>query len=207
MDTTEIIGYVGLVLIAVSFFFTNMSWLRIFNLFGAIVMTVYGLLIDSIPVTSLNALIVVVNLYYLYKSSNRTDDFDMVEDSYKSGGLFDIFYREYESDIKKYFPAFDIGKADQYEITIILRELSVVGAFVYRPLGKEVQIKMDYVAPKYRDLSNSTFLMAIKSSEFKAKGFEKLVAVSRNEKHSSYLKKIGFQLRDTTSQQYELALR
>jgi hypothetical protein len=206
LETTEIIGYSGLLLIAASFFFTNRTWLRIFSLLGAIVMTIYCLLIDRIPVTLLGVLMVIMNLYYLFKMSNRSAKFDMVDDHYKSGGLFDVFYRAYEGDIKKYFPEFNIEKAEQYDISIILRDVNVVGAFVYKPIGKEVHVRMDYVAPKYRDLSNSTFLMAIKSSEFKAKGFEKLVAASRNQKHSDYLKKIGFQLVDDATQRFELTL-
>ena len=61
----EIVGYVASVLVAISLMMSSILRLRIINLIGSLAFTVYGVLIHAYPVAVVNALIVLINLYYL----------------------------------------------------------------------------------------------------------------------------------------------
>jgi hypothetical protein len=63
--TFEIIGYVASVLVAISLTMRSVLKLRVINLFGAAVFTLYGLLIGAYPVAVMNLFIVLIDLYYL----------------------------------------------------------------------------------------------------------------------------------------------
>ncbi|WP_373767669.1 YgjV family protein [Glaesserella sp.] len=67
MNGIEILGYVAMVLVAGSFLLKDVIKLRIVNSCGAICFVIYGLLIDSFPVTGLNIFVVCVNAYYILK--------------------------------------------------------------------------------------------------------------------------------------------
>ncbi|MDH2999000.1 lactate dehydrogenase [Pasteurellaceae bacterium LFhippo2] len=64
----EILGYVAMLLVAGSFLLKDVVKLRLVNAVGAACFVVYGLLIDSFPVTGLNIFVVCVNGYYIWKS-------------------------------------------------------------------------------------------------------------------------------------------
>jgi hypothetical protein len=66
---TEYIGYAASALVLVSFLMKNITYLRIVNSFGCAFFIVYGILLPSIPIIVTNAAIVLINLYYLTKST------------------------------------------------------------------------------------------------------------------------------------------
>jgi predicted ATP-grasp superfamily ATP-dependent carboligase len=63
----EIIGYIAMALIAISFLMKEIRLLRIFNLMGAATFVVYGILLKQAPIYLLNSFILMVHLYYLFK--------------------------------------------------------------------------------------------------------------------------------------------
>jgi len=63
--TYEMIGYGASLLVAVSLMMRSVVKLRVINLLGAAVFTLYGLLIDAYPVAVMNFFIVLIDLYYL----------------------------------------------------------------------------------------------------------------------------------------------
>ncbi|AHG75323.1 YgjV family protein [Mannheimia varigena] len=65
----EILGYVAMVLVASSFLLKDVIKLRVVNSIGCACFVAYGLMIGSIPVTGLNALVVCINLYYIFKGN------------------------------------------------------------------------------------------------------------------------------------------
>ena len=104
MPLSEILGYVGMAFVGVSFFFANIRILRLLNLIGATAMTVYGFMIDQPPVAILNIIIVGVNVYYLSKTSALISRFDVLSVQYQRNDAFDRFYHAHEEDIKVFFP-------------------------------------------------------------------------------------------------------
>ena len=63
--TYEIIGYTASALVAISLMMSSIVKLRVINLIGAALFTLYGLLIGAYPVAVLNFTIVLIDLYYL----------------------------------------------------------------------------------------------------------------------------------------------
>ena len=69
LSTAEIIGYIGTVLVLISFLMKDMKKLRIGNIIGSSTFIVYGLMLNSIPVIITNICIVSINAYYLFKEN------------------------------------------------------------------------------------------------------------------------------------------
>ena len=61
----EIIGYSASALVAISLMMRSIVKLRVINLIGAALFSLYGLLIGAYPVAVLNFTIVLIDLYYL----------------------------------------------------------------------------------------------------------------------------------------------
>ncbi len=63
--TYEIVGYVASALVAISLMMSSILKLRVINLLGAALFTLYGLLIGAYPVAVVNFVIALIDLYYL----------------------------------------------------------------------------------------------------------------------------------------------
>ena len=73
----EIIGYVASVLVAISLMMRSVLKLRVINLIGAAVFTLYGLLIGAYPVAVVNFVIALIDLYYLREFVPTKDYFSL----------------------------------------------------------------------------------------------------------------------------------
>lgn len=69
MSITEIIGYIGTLLVLSSFLMKDMKKLRIGNIIGSSTFIIYGILLQSVPVIITNVFIVLINAYYLIKEN------------------------------------------------------------------------------------------------------------------------------------------
>ena len=61
----EIIGYVGMGFVLLSFLMKNVKWIRIINLIGSALSLTYGILTITIPTAALNGSLLVINGVYL----------------------------------------------------------------------------------------------------------------------------------------------
>ena len=64
----EIIGYLAPAFLVLSFFFKDVSKLRLINSIGCVFFITYGFLISAYPVVIANAIIVSINTYHLFFS-------------------------------------------------------------------------------------------------------------------------------------------
>jgi len=62
----EILGYMGTALIVASFLGTSMIRLRLLNFVGAVIITIYSLLIAAWPMVLLNTLLAAINGYHYF---------------------------------------------------------------------------------------------------------------------------------------------
>jgi hypothetical protein len=70
MDTInylEFLGYLASTLVAISLMMRSLTKLRVINLSGSLLFTVYGFYIGAYPVAAVNAFIVLINIFYLQK--------------------------------------------------------------------------------------------------------------------------------------------
>ena len=63
----EFLGYMATFFVAASFLFKSIVYLRIVNSIGAILFVIYSVIITAYPVALLNAYLVVVNIYQLWR--------------------------------------------------------------------------------------------------------------------------------------------
>lgn len=63
----EFLGYMATFFVAASFLFKSIMYLRIVNSIGAILFVIYSVIITAYPVALLNAFLVVVNIYQLWR--------------------------------------------------------------------------------------------------------------------------------------------
>ena len=75
----EIIGYIASALVAVSLMMSSILKLRVINLVGAALFTLYGLLIGAYPVAVMNLFIVLIDLYYLHEMVSLREHFTLFE--------------------------------------------------------------------------------------------------------------------------------
>ncbi len=193
MNYTELIGYLGSVLIAVSLMMKNIFYLRRINLFGAATFAVYGLLVGAIPVFILNSFISIVDIYYIIEAKRAKAYFTLLPIVQSNDPLLKKFLKFYKEDIKLFFPEFKENKIEEDKSFFILRNLVPVGLFVYREISDtEILIELDYAIPDYRDLKNARFVYFAQSNHFSKKGYKILTSETSVPAHKKYLRKIGF---------------
>lgn len=65
----ELIGYLGMAFIVLSFSFKNIRTLRTLNLIGAVACLIYGLVTQTPATAALNAFCIIINITQLIKQS------------------------------------------------------------------------------------------------------------------------------------------
>lgn len=188
----EIVGYVASILIAISVMNTNVLRLRIFNISGAAFFTIYGVLIHAWPVAVLNFFVVCVNGYHLYRIYRSKEYFRMLEVPADSTYLRH-FLAHHMKDIRRIYRNFEY-KPGVGQITLfVLRDTVPAGLFIGELLPNgDLNVKLDYVVPDYRDLKVAKFLMTDQIDFFREYGVKRLVTTAGTSKHAKYLKQIGF---------------
>jgi len=209
METTliyEIIGYVASVLVAVSLMMSKIVQLRIVNMIGAAIFSLYGVLIGSVPVAGMNAFIVLVNIYYLTQIYSSVEYFKLLRVPADSEYL-KAFLNFYRDQISQFQPGYEPGFRDDDLNVFVLRDMVPAGLLV-GSLDKEgtLSVELDFVTPKYRDFKIGRFLFEENPGFFREKRVKKIVAKSGSEKHNQYLEAMGFIRKSGSDEEYQLQL-
>lgn len=73
-EPIELVGYAASILIAVSLTMTDMLKLRIINSIGCLMFVMYGLNVGAYPVALANAIIIIINIYNLFKLKGMNNE-------------------------------------------------------------------------------------------------------------------------------------
>ena len=187
----EWIGYLASLLVLISLSLSSIVKLRLVNLVGAAVFSFYGFYIGALPVGIMNFIIVIADIYYLRQLYYRKERFDILE-IHSNDPYLNKFISHYKEDIKKFFP--DFFKLEDSDIILLaLRDLNPAGVFAGDASDDtQLNIKVDYVTPQYRDYKLGKYIYTQFSNFFKDKGFKKLSCSTDIKAHKNYLKKMGF---------------
>lgn len=187
----ELLGYLASILVAVSLMMRSVLRLRLINLAGAICFTIYGLVIRAYPVAFMNALIVLINLYYLYEMSRAKTFFTIVSVRHDSDYLAE-FLHFYADDIQRFFPKFSYTPVHDHILWFIVRNLQPVGLVIGERQGDHTMlIHMDYVISGYRDLQPGQFLYQ-QTQRFADLGVKRVESIPTSEAQRQYLQRMGF---------------
>ncbi|WP_236579147.1 hypothetical protein [Hydrogenimonas urashimensis] len=203
IDWIEWLGYLASVVILISLTMASIVKLRWINLVGALLYTIYGLLIHSIPVAFLNFGIVLINIYYLYIFYTAREKFTVVAADIDSE-LFNHFLQTYREEIEK-LVSIEILKQCQKAL-YQLRNNEIAGIIAGDRFGDILDIKLDFVFPRYRDYKLGEYFFVKHPELFRERGIKKIFAHARSEEYARYLERIGFRKVPDSTDTYEKVL-
>jgi hypothetical protein len=199
----DYLGYFASILVATALMQTSILRLRMINLVGASLFTVYALLIRAWPVAILNTMIVCINLYKLWKLMRVEEEFRVLSVQPNSEYL-QQFLDYHKEDIQKFVPEFKVLNPDEAQIVFfVLRNMLPVGLFIAKEStdGKAV-IQLDYVIAGYRDFKVGQFVYRQKADFFKQRGIHQLISYPGTKAHQQYLERMGFRRDFVTSDRH-----
>ena len=191
-EMTELIGYLASILIVVSLLMSSLYRLRVINLVGAVVFTVYGVLIGSIPVIATNGAIVLIDIYYLLQlQRDRAHDayFEVVSVPVDSP-LLERFITFHLDDARRFQPEFT-GLDQAHHAWAVLRDGVPVGVVLAEVDGEVADLVLDYVTPAHRDQRAGTRFFTTPGL-FAPLGVTRLRVRSQQDAHRRYLAAMGF---------------
>ena len=191
IDSVELIGYLGSILVAISLMMRSLLRLRIINLMGALFFTIYGVLLGAYPVAFLNGLIVCIDLYYLIQMWRQKDFFTFLEVSPKSEYLR-AFVEFYKQDILEIIPRYTHKPEEGLLCFFILRNMMPAGLFIAKADGEDAHVQLDYVIPNYRDFQVARFIFDENAAFFNQRGIRRFISEGGSAIHRTYLEKMEF---------------
>ena len=191
INSVELIGYLGSVLVAISLMMRSLLRLRLINLVGALFFTIYGILLGAYPVAFLNGLIALIDLYYILQMWRQKDFFTFLEVS-PGGKYLNAFVEFYKDDILEIIPTYSHNIEDDLLCFFILRNMMPAGMFIAKVQGEEAHIQLDYVIPNYRDFQVARFIFEDNAAFFLQRGIRRFVSDGGSPIHRKYLEKMEF---------------
>ena len=194
----EIIGYIGSALVVVSMLMSSILRLRIINTIGSVISCTYALIVGAMPLALMNACLIVINLYNLYKLTKTKKPYDMVICD-ADDGMVQYLLSYYGDDIRKIFPDFDDAEISGKKAYMVLCEGNPAGMLI----GKHVEgralegdessrfldIDIDYAAPAYRDFTVADYLY----KKLPERGINRVrYRHSLSEGYEDYLRRTGY---------------
>lgn len=183
----DCIGYIGCILIILSFLTASDLKMRMLNVIGSLAFIIYGLALQVYPFALTGAFMIAVHLYRLLRTMNEEDLFTLIPVT-GDEPFFQYFLSYHEADITRFFPDFNPQMSHDMSFVICLNAIPV-GIFLANQVSEyELEIVLDYAAPRYRDYSLGRFLYR----QLTHIGFHKAIFHGEYQKHIKYLKQMEF---------------
>lgn len=201
MDLITLFGTVASVIIAISLTMKNLKTLRIVNMIGAFMFSIYGVFINAIPVITVNAIIVLIDIYFYIPLVKNKEKFDLVLNKSETKYYSELFLKYYSKDIQRFFPSFSIELLDELNSAYILRDMVPALLLLYKETeGEDIEILMDYATPQFRDFKSSSYFFnyAVHNLNIDTSKKKFFKVRSTVDIHDKYLIKMGFQRIDDT---------
>lgn len=191
----ELIGYTASLLVVISLMMRAIVKLRIVNMLGALTFSIYGVLIESIPVAAMNGIIVLINIYFLIQVYRDKEYFKLIEVD-ENSSYTETFLRFYKKHISTYQPSYAFDGKHNFSL-FVLRDMVPAGLLQGNvDEGGILTIDLDFVIPNYRDFKIGNFLFSEKLDFFRSKNIQAIRASAGNAAHNRYLEKTGFSKTD-----------
>ena len=190
MDTKAIIeavGYLGSLLVLISFLMTSVMKLRIVNTVGSVIFTIYALIIRSYPTAIMNVFIILINIRFLLKMKDHDKEYELTRVNADDEYLRHLL-GHYKDDIDKCFPGISYDLNACNACYIVSHDGKPTGITLTQSSGGEVEFLLDYTIPEYRDFSIGSFLF----DKLKEEGLNRIIYRGPAENHLVYLDRFGF---------------
>jgi hypothetical protein len=174
----EVVGWVGSALLVWSLLQTRILRLRALNLVGSAVLIVYNAVAGVWPMLGLNTTLALINIWQLrtlIKTRHDGATYEVVEVEL-GGELVQRLLERHREDIRRFNPDLALdGSAGGRTTFVVLCGDELVGAVLVRDSGGGVaQVELDYVTPKFRDITPGEFVFR-RSDVLAERGFTKIV--------------------------------
>jgi hypothetical protein len=196
-------GYLATLLLAIGLIVNNDLKFRWLNAGGCLAFILYGAILNAIPVILTNGLLLVINIFYLYKIYQRKELFELLE--FSSGGiLVDRFLSFYQTDIAAFFPEFKREQLEGNLNFVVLRDLVIANIFsaTIQEDGN-AKVAINYTVAKYRDYKVGRFIFDKEKNFLQSKGIKKIFySEVFNRNHKKFLQAMGFSKEAVSGQAY-----
>ena len=194
-------GYLASLLLAIGLLVNNDLKFRLLNTAGNISFIIYGVVLGAMPIILTNCILLVINLFYLYKIYNRKEHFELLE--FSSGGiLVDRFLSFYKKDIAAHFPDFKREQLEGNLNFVVLRDLVIANIFSAKLADDgTAEVFLNYTVTKYRDYKVGRFIFDKENQYLLSKGVKTIYYSSvANKRHKKFLTVMGFSIQELKGQ-------
>ncbi len=189
MEQIDLIGYFGLVILLLSFLSSNRVKKLIIILLGILMLLTYSILKPIYPIGIIFFVLVVYVIIQIKKSFTSKPSIKLVgvepDNSYVKE-----FINNYKRDIYNYFPFY--SPHDGHKHFLVMRDMNLAGIFIGNITDDIFTIEVDYIKSIYRDNLIGNYIFKQNPGFFKKLGIKQLIGKSFHNRHSKYLKKMGF---------------
>lgn len=190
-------GYLASLLLALGLLVSNDLKFRWLNTGGNVAFIIYGVVLGAVPIILTNSILLVINLFWLYKIYNRKERFELLE--FSSGGIMiDRFLSFYQKDIAAHFPDFKREQLDGNLNFVVLRDLVIANIFSATLADDgSAKVIINYTVTKYRDYKVGRFIFDKEKQFLLSKGVKTIYYTSvANKRHRKFLSVMGFTMQE-----------
>ena len=189
LNGTEVMGYIGSVLVLVSFLMTSVVKLRRVNMAGSLISCTYSLIIGSYPLALMNCALVLINLHFLLKARGTSEKHYTLLETGRDDAVLRHLLHKYGEDIAACFPGLSVDPDSADDAFVTLCDDATAGIVLGRREGDTLRLFLDYSLPPYRDHSLGRFLL----EAFPGRGIRTLIYTGPAENHLTHLEKMGYE--------------
>ena len=195
MPWLEIIGWIGSGLVVWSLMVARVTKFRWMNLAGSSIAAAYNGVIGVWPFMAMNAIIAVIDIYWLvrlYREKHDAAAFEVVEVAPSDAYLRRVL-DVHAADVAAFAPAFRAdADTEARSAWLVVRGDETVGVVVVRAREQgEAKVELDWVTPRFRDFTPGEFVHG-SSGIFADKGFDRVVVEGAPASEERYLTRVGF---------------
>lgn len=193
MTWLDALGWAGSALLIVSLMQARVMRFRVLNLIACIILVGFNAAIAVWPMVGMNVVLCAINVWFIVRllAERRTEGAYAVLRVDADDAYLQHFLATQRADIVRFFPDFT-GVADAHGRTayLVLHGHEAVGVVIVRDEGAGVaQVELDYVTPRFRDLSPGEFVYR-HSGLFRERGFRRVLTAPGMV--APYYERLGF---------------
>ncbi len=196
----EFMGWAAAACITLGLLKKNLKYERILLLTGSGLFIFYSYVIGAWPMLAATLIVSGVMMYSLLLCRQVELDFTLIKlNSDAPATVLKKFLYTYRDDLEKWAPGFNLIHTDgtlasDVHLELVLHQVEIAGLFMYRVVREgEIEILLDYLIPKYRELEAATFVYASQESYFRQKGFYNFSMRSSVPSVQKQILKMGFE--------------
>ena len=190
----EIIGWLGSGLVVCSLMLASVWRFRWINLIGSTLAAGYNAAIGVWPFFAMNAIIAVINVYWLVRLTRERHDqatYEVVEVASDDAYLRRVLSVHADA-IAATHPDFRPDAVSEHFAWLVVRGDETVGVVIVgQPEAGMGVVELDWVSPRFRDFTPGEFVYQ-RSGAFEAKGITRIEVRDPQASSLDYLKRVGF---------------